>query len=101
MLTKNDLEQISKVLKRDVKSEIQTAIGPVRRDLLSMSLRIDGVEKRLGKNEKAMENLTEKVDKGFKKLTRVIKITSDFHDKENLKIVKRVERIENHLNLPA
>lgn len=70
MLTKIDLGQISKIVKTSEER---------------LSSRIDGVE----------SNLDKKINKIDKKLDYAI----SFLDKENIKTVKRVEKIEQHLNI--
>ncbi len=78
MLTKSDLSQIRKVVKEEVKTEI----APLK-------VKIDKIETRLSSIEKEM-----------KKIGKDIKVVVNFFDKTYLRLLKRIERIEEHLNLP-
>lgn len=71
MLTKDDLKEIGRV----VKSQIQTELEPIKKDLTD-------------------------VKKGVRKIEKTTDVMIDMFDVADVKLQKRVTRIEEHLNLP-
>jgi len=97
MLTKTDLNQIRKV----VKEEIGVQLDPVQINLRSeiRSTRADfHSEIQLFRNDLHKEILT--LDQSIKRVQRKLDKVVDFFDHKHVGLVKRVERLENHLNLP-
>jgi len=82
MLTKSDLSAIQKVVKAETKL---------------LDAKIDGVEKRLdAKIDGVSIELLEKIDK----VQESVDVIQGVVVKHYGKLEKRVERIEDHLNLP-
>ncbi|MBU0570088.1 hypothetical protein KKB40_04935 [Patescibacteria group bacterium] len=91
MLTKTDLGQISKVVNKTINAseerlskEIEKVVKTSEKKL---SVRIEKSEDRLGK----------KIARVDKKLDYTI----NFLDRDYLRLLERVERIENHLHLDS
>ena len=93
MLTKADLKEIRKIIREEVENEVQNTKDELQADqkmnLIRIVTEIRGVENRL-------KNLEIRITKVQKDL----KYTINFLDKEGLKVIKRIERIEEHLHLP-
>lgn len=78
MLTKTDLKSIEKV----IDNRLDSKLGPIKKDVKHIYHKVDIIEKDV------------------KKLQKDLKTTSNFLDVENLKTVKRVKIIEEHLGIP-
>ncbi len=81
MLTKLDLKQIGGVLSKGIKKEVK----PLRSDMLQISKIVKTSEKRL---DRKMERIDRKLDKAI-----------NFLDRDYIRLLERVERIEKHLQL--
>ena len=92
MLTKTDLKEIRKILREEVEAESQNIKEELQADM-KMNLVRTLTEIRELKDR--MKNL----EIGVRKIQKDLKYAIDFLDKEGLKITKRVDRIEEHLNL--
>lgn len=96
MLTKSDLSQIRKVIREEVENEVQSARDELQAEIklsrMELSTRIDRVEDRI-------KNLEIRVTKMHNDLKKEIKMVVNFLDKENIKTLKRVKIIEDHLGL--
>ncbi|PIZ99429.1 MAG: hypothetical protein COX78_01840 [Candidatus Levybacteria bacterium CG_4_10_14_0_2_um_filter_35_8] len=93
MLTKSDLSAIQKVVKAETKL-LDAKIDGVEKRL---DAKIDGVEKRLdAKIDGVSIELLEKIDK----VQESVDVIQGVVVKHYGKLEKRVERIEDHLNLP-
>lgn len=92
MLTKRDLKEIRKILREEVEAESQNIKEELQADM-KMNLVRTLTEIRELKDR--MKNL----EIGVRKIQKDLKYAIDFLDKEGLKITKRVDRIEEHLNL--
>lgn len=97
MLTKQDLNQIKKVVRDEIVSEAKNTKSSLRSemklsrmeiqdDLHDLTDRIINFEQQTGKNFKSVN----------KKLDKVI----DYFDLKELSLEKRTRRLETHLNLP-
>jgi len=80
MLTKQDLGQIKKIVDGSVKS-IKTDVSGLKGD-------ISGLKKDMSQVKKDVKKIDKKFDELF-----------DFIDKDHMNLVKRVVRIETHLNI--
>ncbi|OGY11613.1 MAG: hypothetical protein A3A58_03390 [Candidatus Blackburnbacteria bacterium RIFCSPLOWO2_01_FULL_41_27] len=111
VLTKSDLDQIRKVVREEVEVEVTTATRNLQIQILQSRIEARTDNKELKEHAKTTEilargserrltKLEAKIDKNHKEIKEEIKQVSDFLDKENLKAVKRVKRVEEHLSLP-
>ncbi|MFH0864282.1 MAG: hypothetical protein V1858_04310 [Candidatus Gottesmanbacteria bacterium] len=78
MLTKADLQAIDKI----VKSEIAVSDRLLRGEMKTMGNELRG-----------------EMNNGFKRVEKKLDYISDFWDRNYLKLLQRVERIEKHLGL--
>jgi archaellum component FlaC len=78
MLTREDLEQIGQVIDARLESKLEP-----------ISKQLDGVEKQL-----------EVQDKDIKAIKRTVDLIGRTFNKDDVEILKRVERIEHHVGLP-
>jgi len=95
MLTKDDLKEIRKVIREevsvesdDLKSDIKFSLLRIRTEIQHLEDRIKNLEIRVTKIEKRMIKLQVRFDERF-----------DYLDKEHLKNLEKIERIERHLVL--
>lgn len=93
MLTKTDLTQIRKI----VREEIETESKSLKEDLLG---EIKLVRIELQKEIRALASRVKNIEIAIKKIQKDIKSIINFFDKESLQLRKRIERIEDRLNLP-
>jgi hypothetical protein len=75
MLTKQDLSEIQKIIQQETSVIVEKAINPIKKDIKTIKSDISQIRSD-------------------------IKTVINFFDKEYLELRKRVERIEEHLNLP-
>lgn len=110
MLTKTDLDQLGKVVRKIVREEVEAEVSDAKNSLgaqitmtkLEIKQKINDLDDRV-KNTEIKLNGIDKDIKDVKK--RVIKtektvdIMIDLFDKEIVKTQKRVSKIEDHLSL--
>ena len=107
MLTKTDLQAIDRMFSKRVREEIEAEGKNIRDDLksdiFSSRIRIQQEIRDLADRIKNLEirvnNLNKDTQKGFQKLNKRFTDLFDFLDKDQLRTLKRVERIEEHLHL--
>jgi len=93
MLTKGDFSQIKKIVREEVEAEGENIRTEVMGEIKLAGMRTTTELREVNNRLKNLEISTRKIQKDLKQ-------TSNFLDKENLKVVKRVEKIEDHLNIP-
>lgn len=100
MLTKQDLNQIKKVVRNEVVSEAKNTERNLRSEMKMSRIRIQsdlsGITDRLIN----LEQQSGKIAKDIKQIKKDARYTADFLDRENLSLVKRVKRLEINSNLP-
>lgn len=96
MLTKTDLTQIRKVVREEIGNETQTLKDELQADISMARIR---VQNDINELKDRIKNLEIRVTKMHKELKNEIKLVANFLDKENVKAIKRVERIEEYLKL--
>ncbi len=75
MLTREDLVEIQKIVQKETSIIVEKAISPITKDIKTIKSDISSIRQD-------------------------IKTVVNFFDKEYLELRARVERIEEHLNLP-
>ncbi len=94
MLTKSDLSEIRKVLREEIETESETTRTGLRAEIkltkIELANRLDQVADKLK-------------DQGIKttKIQKDIKIIINYFDSEELKLQKRLNRVEQRLDLPV
>lgn len=96
MLTKDDLKQIRTLVREEVETEAETTRSHI--DSKQLDLRRELKPEIWGVKDQ-VKNLDIKVTKNHKEVLAKLKVTSDFLDRENLSLVKRVKQIEEELDL--
>lgn len=100
MLTKQDLNQIKKVVRDEVVSEAKNTERNLRSEMKMSRIEIQndlsGITGRLIN----LEQQSIKTAKDIKKIKKDAAFTANFLDKEHLGLEKRVRRIEINLRLP-
>lgn len=92
MLTKTDLKEIRKIVREEVETESQNVKEELQADM-KMNLVRTLSEMRELKNRMKNSEIT------LRRIQKDLKYAVEFLDKEGLKINKKVERLEKHLNL--
>jgi hypothetical protein len=114
MLTKNDLDQIRKVVRQEVKVEVkdstQTVEGQIRLSRMQVQTDINELDDRAKNIEIRQDDTVNKVDKiqkdidGLSKKVSKIQKTQDtmldMLDKEQMQQRKRIVRLEEEVGLP-
>lgn len=106
MLTTSDLKAIKKIVreeietetknvKEDLESEIRTANLHIREAIHDQGDRIKNVEVRLVSVDKEIKGLR----KDIRKLQKDVSSAINVFNVEDIRIAKRVSKIEHHLNL--
>lgn len=98
MLTKDDLKQIRSLVREEVGNEVQASKDDLDSTIRDARMRVQVDVRGLADRVK---NLEIRVTRNHKEVLSKLERTSDFLDRENLKVVKRVEQIEEELRLPA
>ncbi len=105
MLTKQDVEQIRKAIEEDtrkiVREEIENEVQAVKEELqaditmsrMRIQTDIDDIKNRI-------KNVELKITKMHRELKEEIKMVVNFLDKENVKTVKRIEKLEQRVGVP-
>lgn len=100
MLTKTDLKEIQKIVgdttKKTVREEIEAEIE-VLKDELQADIKMSQI--RIQSDLRGLADRIKNLEIQVRKMRKDIKTTSDFLDKEGLRLSKRVDRIEKHLGL--
>ncbi|RJR24764.1 hypothetical protein C4578_02490 [Candidatus Microgenomates bacterium] len=78
MLTKDDLNQIRQVVKEETTS----------------------LDKRVGSLETKVDSLEKSMNKGFKRIEKILGQSFDYLDKRYLNHERRIKRVESTLDLP-
>ena len=101
MLTKSDLSQIRKVVREEtevesnsLKSELTSEVKLMRMRLES---RLETIENKLKDSDIKLGN----VEKDLKYVKKTIEVMIKRFDEDDAALRKRVEKIEEHLNLSA
>lgn len=102
MLTREDLHQIELILDRKLEEKLEAKLEQKLEQKFNEKLapiyqKLDKHEQRLSKHEKTLKEHT----KLLKSLKSDQVLILDLLDKEQLHLRKRVDRIEQHLGLPA
>jgi hypothetical protein len=97
MLTKEDFDQIRKIIREEVENESQSIKDELGAEITLSRIRI---QKDVEELKDRIKNLEIRVTKMHKELKEEIKMVTHFLDKENIKTLKRVKKIEDHFNLP-
>lgn len=115
MLTKTDLDSISKIVSKKVREEVEAEGRNIRDNVKSdlfetkarivtavgeLSDRVKNVEVRLNSVDGRLESVETKIVKGFRKLDKKFEDLFDFLDKDVMKNQRRIHRIEEHLGFP-
>ena len=93
MLTKNDLSRIKNIVREEVEAEGENIRSEINSEIKLAGMRTTTELQEVNTRLKNLEITTRKIQKDLAKI-------SDFLDRENLKIVKRVRKIEEHLGFP-
>ncbi|OGH20095.1 MAG: hypothetical protein A3D74_03365 [Candidatus Levybacteria bacterium RIFCSPHIGHO2_02_FULL_37_13] len=107
MLTKSDLQQIERIVRTIVREEVENETQAIKNELqadITMSrVRVQNdigeLKDRIKNIDIRLTKLENKVTKMHKDLKNEIKMVVHYLDKENIKTLKRVEKIEAHLGL--
>lgn len=101
MLTKADLSAIKKLVREEVEVEAKDTRLEISSSRMRLQMEIRDVSNRVKNVEVGNMNLQKDIQKMHKELKEEIKQVSNFQDVANLKTLKRVKRIEEHLNFQA
>ena len=108
MLTKNDLEQIRKVIRQEVKVEVEDSTKTLESQIRLSRMRVqedignlDDKVKNVEIRQDDMVNKVEKVQKDVSKIRKDQGIMLDLLDKEQMQQRKRIIRLEEHAGLPS
>lgn len=93
MLTKTDLSQIRKIVREETETESRSLKEELQGEVKLARIELQKDIRELTSRVKNIEILIDKIQKDIKSIV-------NFFDKESLQLRKRVERIEEHLNLP-
>lgn len=104
MLTKNDLDQIRKVIRQEVKVEVkdstQTLNSQIRLSRMQVQANIGELDDRIKNVEIKLDdaaNNVKKIQKDVSKLQRTQDTMLDLLDKEQMQQRKRIVRLEEHV----
>lgn len=94
MLTKTDFLQIRKIIREEVETESKSLQEDLQGEIKLARIEIQKDIRDLKSKIKDLEISSNKIQKDIKKIV-------GFFDEEYLQVRKRVERLEEHLNLPS
>jgi hypothetical protein len=93
MLNDKDLEKIRIVIREEIEAESSNTKNELQTDIKMSQMRITGIIDEL-------KNRVKNIEIKINQISKDLKYAINFLDKEDVKTVKRIDRIENHLNLP-
>jgi len=93
MLTKQDLTDVSKLLKNEFKIQLQ----PIYDKLIEHDKQFEKIQDKLSEHDKQFKTVNKKLNK----LQKDLDVTIDFFDDYRIKHKDRLEMIESHLGLPT
>ncbi len=108
MLTTDDLKEIRKVVREEVVAEVKDSTrntkqevilsgSKTRNDISDLDDRLKNIETRSGRAETDMKE----VKKGIKSILKTVETIVGNYDDADVKLDRRITRIEDHLNLPT
>jgi uncharacterized protein YpuA (DUF1002 family) len=98
VLTKTDLKAIDKIVKKRIREEVEAESQNTKKELGSeMKMNLVRTIAELRELKDRLKN----VEIDTRKIQKDLKHTVNFLDKEGLKITKRVDGTEKHLQLPS
>ncbi|MEK9178484.1 MAG: hypothetical protein AAB801_01745 [Patescibacteria group bacterium] len=92
MLSKNDLQQIRKIVREETEEENENTRRELRTELKLFRMQL---EDRMGKIENSLKNLSIRL----RKIEKDISTAIDIFDRTDVSLTKRVEKIEEHLQI--
>lgn len=108
MLTKNDLDQIRKVIRQEVEVEVkdstQTLDSQIRLSRMQVQANIGELDDRIKNVEISIDDVSEKAKKIQKDVSQIRndqKTILNLLDKEQMQQRKRIIRLEEHAGLPT
>lgn len=108
MLTKNDLSQIRKVVREEVEVEAKTTRTDIEYEIkrvrIEFSLRLDKVEdylKNIDIKNSRLEKEMQKMRKDITQIKKDINSLIGYSDENHIRLRKRIEKIEEQINLPV
>lgn len=106
MLTKTDLSQIKKIVREEIESEVETLATSLRSEIKFARMEIQNDIKNLSNRMKDLEikvkdlgTLVRSTQKCLKRIEKKLDKSINFLDIDYLALKKRVEAIEQHINL--
>ncbi|EKD86641.1 MAG: hypothetical protein ACD_37C00206G0001 [uncultured bacterium] len=110
MLTKTDLDQLGKVVRKIVREEVEAEVSDSKNSLgaqvtmtkLELKQKINDLDDRIKNTEIKLNGIgkdMKDVKKRVIKTEKTVDIMIDLFDKEIVKTQKRVTRIEDHLRI--
>lgn len=111
MLTKTDLSQVGKLVRKIVREEVEAEVKNSTHTLENqIRLSRMQVQNEISELNDRMKNVEIKVDgvgkdvkdvkARVRKTEKTVDVMAKLFDKEDVSLAKRVRRIENHLSLP-
>ena len=105
MITNDDLVRIRKVIREEVTTEVKdstrTLDHEIRMSRMQIQQDIGELDDRVKNVEIRIDGLDKKLDKVHKSLKKEIKYTAHILDKENMRTLSRVKRVEEHIGLSS
>nr|MBI5455794.1 hypothetical protein [Candidatus Levybacteria bacterium] len=108
MLTKNDLDQIRKVIRQEVKVEVkdstQTLGSQIRISRMQVQANIGELDDRMKNVEIRLDDVGSQVKKTQKDVSQIKRTQNtmlNLLDKEQMQQRKRITRLEEHAGLPT
>ncbi|MBL7036280.1 hypothetical protein ISR94_00330 [Candidatus Microgenomates bacterium] len=93
MLTKVDLKKLREIIREEVGTDNENIKTEIGGDITMAGMRVANELREVKSRLKNIEIVTKKIQK-------YLKIVSNTLDKEDIKTLKKVRRIETHLHLP-
>ena len=99
MLTKTDLNQIRSVVHEEVdvvvEERLEKGLGTIREDISGLKQDMGTLKQDVGNLQKDMKYLKKKVNR----IDRTVNLVVKNYDETDVKLEKRVRKIESHIGL--
>ncbi|MBP9719248.1 MAG: hypothetical protein KBD46_02170 [Candidatus Levybacteria bacterium] len=100
MFTKSEIRQLQSVIQSETRQIVEEVLGSKENRSIIREESQSVIEEALAPIKKDLKKLDTNMKKVHKDLKKEIKYVSYILDKQNMRTIKRVETIEDHLGFP-
>ena len=100
MLTSDDLSKIKSVIHDEIESVVEDKLAPIKKDLQRIDAQFEPIKKDLQAQDARVDSKFKSIKKDLSYLRKTVSIIARNYDEEDVKLHRRVSKIEKLLALP-